>query len=285
VSPKYGPLKVFRQMDFVLNHRQGDVWEAVGHGDPNCKTSNNFQHGWTDAGVLVFSDSQGRTLAIKKRFIEGHYTLISSYGGHGIDTVPGKKTTILNEATTFFAKYGLKRQIIVIMGGTNDIDMLARNWRPNDPRLHERIKSDTAKLVQKIQDWINDHRSISKRFMIVGVMRRFDEVMQKPDLPDPLKYMSLSQFCHIRDLGIRSFNDQLSNWLAGPSPVPLLYYCNVEDLFSRADFTDDGVHPDWEATTCRILENSQPDSTLDEYSPRWKLANHIFKSIGRRIKK
>ena len=46
--------------------------------------------------------------------------------------------------------------------------------------------------------------------MVVGVMRRFDDVMQKPNLPDPLQYMSLSQLRHIRDLGIRAFNDHLS---------------------------------------------------------------------------
>jgi hypothetical protein len=82
-------------MDFVLNQRQGDVWEAVGYDNPNCKSSDNFQHGWTNSGVVVFADSQGRILTIKNGFIEAHYTLISSYGGHGKGNVPGKKTKIL----------------------------------------------------------------------------------------------------------------------------------------------------------------------------------------------
>jgi hypothetical protein len=51
---------------------------------------------------------------------------------------------------TLFAKYEVKRQIVVTMDDTNEIDMPAWNLRPNDPRVHERIKNDTAKLAQKI---------------------------------------------------------------------------------------------------------------------------------------
>ena len=131
-----------------------------------------FFHGWFAAGVIFAGDSMMRPVAFKTNVIGGNYTMVAAFGGKKLSYILDQLLKFVSNNEPFLIPgCPSPRELIVIGGGTNDIGYMAEMW---DPVIPEQWGLQVLSLFATVRDWVLQNRNFAKRFLIVGILNRFD---------------------------------------------------------------------------------------------------------------
>ncbi|OWA54736.1 hypothetical protein BV898_19136 [Hypsibius exemplaris] len=248
--------------------------------DARAKPGVAVVHGWTNAPVHCFGTSMMRSCVRRMNCLKGADVHVNSFGGARLITVFSQLRQAVRGGG--WRKPGAERKLIVLEGGTNDIHRRALDWKTGEFNL-ALIHMDVESLVNTIKTGVAEFRGVSQKFLLVGVMDRFDSRSAADAAANPS--VTEAEFQFLRRVGIRFFNEKISQWVkSGDSAVAGVHFVDIwklgdfveEDLVGRGGY---GVH-------CRYVptseQRSQPRST---YDPRMKYQNVIREEAQRMVDK
>ncbi|OWA54732.1 hypothetical protein BV898_19132 [Hypsibius exemplaris] len=247
--------------------------------DARAKPGVAVVHGWTNAPVHLFGTSMMRSCIRRMNRLKGTDVHVNSFGGARLITVFSQLRQAVRDGG--WRKPGAGRKLIVLEGGTNDIHKRALNWHTGEFNL-ALIHLDIQSLVNTIKTGVAEFREVSQKFLLVGVMNRFDSRSAADAAANPS--VSDAEFQFLRQVGIRFFNE-ISQWVkSGDSAVAGVHFVDIWELggFTEEDLSGrggNGIH-------CRYVPTSvQRDQPRATYDPRMKYQNVIREEAQRMVDK
>ncbi|OQV15446.1 hypothetical protein BV898_10321 [Hypsibius exemplaris] len=248
--------------------------------DARAKPGVAVVHGWTNAPVHCFGTSMMRSCVRRMNCLKGSDVHVNSFEEARLTTVFSQLRHAVRGGG--WHKPGAGRKLIVLEDGTNDIHNRALNWQSGEFNL-ALIHMDIQSLVNTIKRGVAEFREVSQKFLLVGVMDRFDSRSAADAAANPS--VSDVEFQFLRRVGIRFFNEKIDQWVkSGDSSVAGVHFVNIwelggfaeEDLFGRSG---NGVH-------CRyVLTSEQRNQPRATYDPRMKYQNVIREEVQLMIDK